>query len=150
MSRFEIAVNVNGQPREATQHANNEDAKTQHAKQNKSDEQHNRMIKAAAIGVGKKAVNTGLSRVGAYSGKRGLQNDIDNTLKVVNYVTTIAMGGLAFGITGAVIAAGYVAFDIAISYWDTQNERIREELNRQYFRDFSLQINHNRRQQGNE
>lgn len=149
MSRLEIAVNVNGQPREATQYANNEDEKTQHTKQNKSDEQYSRMMKAAAIGVGKKAISTGLSRVGAYSGKQGLQNDINNAVKLVGYGTALAMGVLS-GPVFAVIAAGYVAFDIGINYWDTQNERVREEQNRQYLRDFSLQINHNRRQQGNE
>lgn len=147
MSILEIAVNVNGVPREATQFANNEEDKTQHARQNKADEQYSRMIKAATIGAGKKAINTGLSRVGAYSGKQGLQNDINNAVKLLGYGTALAMGLLA-GPVFAAIAAGYVVFDIGVNSWDTQNERAREEQNRQYLRDFSLQINHNRRQQG--
>lgn len=148
MTNYRIDVVNNGQMVQPTQPNNNIPGGTEQSKSDKALQQTNGMIRAAGIGIAKKALNDSLTRIGQYTGSAGLQNNVNNVMKGVNNGITIAMGFAAAGFIGGAIATAYSVYDTILNSLDYYNEINTENAKRSYHRDYVMASNSNNRQGG--
>jgi len=148
MTNYRIDVINDGQMVQPTQANNNIQGGTEQNKSDKALMRTTGLIRAAGIGIGKSALNNTLSRIGQYTGSAGLQNNVNNVMKGLNYGITVAMGFAAAGVVGGIVATAYAAFDIGINSLDYYNEINTESAKRSYYKDYVMASNSNNRQGG--
>lgn len=83
----------------------------------------------AAISKAKQAVSYGLSNVGSFTGNYVRQNRIDFAMDVFSHASTVAMGAIAGGWVGAILATATVAMNVGLREYSRVKQNEFNSLN---------------------
>jgi len=147
MRSYEINV-VTDNPKRPTQYNEQIQGNNEVSSQDKVDNSNAGLVKAAVIGLGKRALTDAVSRIGNYTGQRGRQQSLENISQFIGIGANIAIGFKVGGVYGALAGVAVSGYQVALDVLDNNYDIKMQEKQRQYLKDFTMIANRNNRTEG--
>lgn len=148
MQSYEINI-ITDNPKSATQYNQVASTGVEFDNKVKQDVDNAKLVQVAIIGLAKRAANDVVSRIGEYTGKRAVQQRVDNVNKFVGVGLNIFLGFKVGGVYGAIAGAAVSGYQYGIEIIDSNRNIIEEEQKRTYLRNLYGNINSYNRSNGN-
>lgn len=147
--RGDININVNTEQRKRQRtQVNTQASPTQHSSSVKEKSSDSKVMKAAAIGLAKRAIVDVSTRYGSNTGKQNQQRKINTTMNIASAATNVGVGIVAGGVAGGAVGLAYTGYQEAVQAFDVTQQRSDEEKRREYYRSYANFVNKNNRSGG--
>jgi len=147
-NNIEITVNTSQRTQNTQTQVNNQ-SPTQHSKETASVSQSGRLMQAAGLALGKRAVMDFTSRIGDRTGQRAMQQNINNAMNIASVGANLLIGAKVGGVAGLGIAAAYSGYEAVKYNLDIAQRREEQSMKRDYYRSYAIMANRSNRSGGN-
>ena len=148
MKNNNININITTESPAKNTQVKSADNPTRHSPETKRVADNTRIMRAAGLALGKRAIMDYTSRAGDRTGQRARQQNINNAMQVGNVAVNLLIGFKVGGVAGLGVAAAYSGYQSITANLDIQREREENEMRRDYYRSYAIMANRSNRSGG--